>query len=115
MAYWNFIRRSPLKKKPRQHRESAPWRAPKVRLSGPEMRNLRRSAFMRSAGRCENAPSDERCPKFISWWTGELAHMIDRGKGGSDSIDNVLFTCQRCHDDHTSNRQKLQPHKEWKL
>ena len=110
---WNPIRRSPLKPKPRQHKESMPWRRPKVRLNGAEMLELRQNVFARSQGRCENSVDGERCPTRIYWMTFHLAHMISRGRGGSDVPENVLAACEKCHDDDTKNRRKLKPHEDW--
>ena len=110
---WNPIRRSPLRYKPRRHKES--WRSGKVRLSGPEMAVLRQDAFNRSHGQCENSVTNERdrCPVRIYWGSFHLAHIISRGRGGSDTIENVLACCPDCHFEDTRNRKKLVPHKEW--
>lgn len=109
---FNFLRRSPLEKKLREHWESAPWRQRKIRLSGQEIRELRHYACMRSAGRCENSIGGERCKNWVTWLRGELAHMRV-AHTRSDSRDQVLFVCRGCHDDDTKNRRKLVPHKEW--
>lgn len=113
MNSFNPIRRSPLRPKPREHRESMPWRRPKIRLNGQEMKALRREAFARSEGRCENDIEGQRCPTRITWLFSNLAHLVGRGRGGSDELSNVLMTCPKCHDDDTHNRRKLQPHKDW--
>jgi hypothetical protein len=112
---WNPIRRSPLKKRAREHKESMPWRRPKVRLNGREMGELRQNAFARSAGQCENAitANGRRCTAQIYWATFHLSHMQSRGRGGSDVLENVLCCCIACHDDDTQNRRKLVPHKDW--
>jgi len=112
---WNPIRRTPLRPKPREHKESAPWRAPKVRLSGPEMGELRQNVFARSEGRCENSisPERDRCPARIYWGSFHLAHIVSRGRGGSDSRENTLACCPECHFEDTRNRKKLLPHNDW--
>ena len=115
MSSYNPIRRSPAKPKPRQHKESAPWRRPKIRLNGFEMKKLRQDAFARSQGRCENSIDEERtrCGAKINWMEFHLAHIVSRGRGGSDILENVLASCQKCHEDDTRNRRKLQPHADW--
>lgn len=113
MTAFNPIRRSPIKPKPRQHKESMPWRRPKIRLNGKEMAALRQDAFVRSEGRCENAIDGQRCPERITWMFSNLAHLEGRGRGGSDELGNVLMTCLNCHDEDTQNRRRLQPHKDW--
>jgi cytochrome c553 len=115
MNSFNPIRRSPLKPKARQHKESMPWRRPKIRLNGSEMLDLRQDAFARSGERCENSVTEDgtRCPVRINWMSFHLAHLVSRGRGGSDELANVLAACQRCHDADTHNRRKLRPHKDW--
>lgn len=115
MSNWNPIKRSPLKPKARQHKQSMPWRRSKIRLSGPEMKDLRQSAFARSEGRCENSvtPDGTRCPVRINWMNFHLAHIVSRGRGGSDELSNVLAACQKCHEADTHNQKKLQPHQDW--
>jgi len=116
---WNPIKRSPLKPKPREHKESDPWRRKKIRLSGSEMGKLRQDVFVRSEGQCENsfaarAPlSSKRCATKIFWGTFHLAHIISRGRGGSDTPENVLATCPDCHELDTKNIHKLVPHSDW--
>jgi len=114
----NPLRRSPIRKKPRQHKEAAPWRRAKVRLNGRETAELRQYAFERSGGQCENSPFGDaeksRCPVRITWHTMELMHIESRGRGGSDTKENVLAGCRDCHFEDTRNRRKLVPHGEWK-
>lgn len=108
---WNPIRRSPLRYKPRQHRDS--WRSGKIRLNGREMGELRQNAFARSEGRCENSFEGKRCATRIYWGSFHLSHIISRGRGGSDIPSNVLACCQDCHDLDTRNIHKLEPHRDW--
>jgi len=113
--HWNPLKRTPLKPKPREHRESMPWRRAKIRLNGSEMMELRQSAFARSGGRCENSitAKGDRCPVHINWAQFHLAHIESRGRGGSDTLDNVLACCPDCHFEDTRNRHKLLPHRDW--
>lgn len=110
---YNPIRRSPLKKKPRRAYESAPWRRKKIRLDAKGMLELRQDALYRSGLRCENSIDGERCNKRIAWHNFHLAHIVSRGRGGSDCLKNVLAACQECHFEDTANRRKLQPHRDW--
>ena len=114
---FNPISRSPLHKHPREHKDSAPWRRKKVRLNGSEMKELRQNAFYRASGQCENAPFGDaqksRCPVRIYWTNFHLAHIESRGRGGSDTLENVLACCPDCHFEDTRNRRKLVPHGDW--
>jgi hypothetical protein len=111
----NPLRRSPLRAKPKVHKESAPWRRPRIRLNGKEMGILRQNVCYRAQGQCENSVTEqqERCPARINWITGELAHIVSRGRGGSDTMENCLFVCRECHFNDTRNRKKLVPHCDW--
>lgn len=111
MSHWNPIRRSPLKPKPRLHKES--WRSGRVRLNAQEMRQLRQEAFARSAGQCENSADGRRCATRINWSSFHLAHIVSRGRGGSDVVSNVLACCPECHWDSHHGRARLEPHQDW--
>src|SRR5262249_40282366 len=87
---WNPLRRSPLKKKAHKTRISMPWRRPKVRLDAQGMKQLREYVFNRSGAQCENAVDGERCQSRIYWGSFHLAHIVGRGRGGSDSPANTL-------------------------
>jgi cytochrome c553 len=110
---YNPIRRSQLKRKPRSDKRSMPWRREKVRLGPAGMKELREDALYRSCMQCENSVNGRRCPKKITWMSFHLAHIVSRGRGGSDAPENVLAVCQECHDADTKNRRKLQPHAGW--
>ena len=110
---WNPIKRSPLRPQAREHKESMPWRRKKVRLNGREMAQLRQEILQRSHYQCENSIEGERCTEIINWGDFHLAHIVSRGRGGSDSMDNVLACCRDCHFEDTRNRRKLQPHADW--
>jgi 5-methylcytosine-specific restriction endonuclease McrA len=69
-----------------------------VRCSGDDMTNLRRRVFFRDGYRCV------RCGRPVTWNTGELAHIVPRGCGGSDTDDNVETCCQQCHRDEHQPR-----------
>jgi len=113
MTNFNPIRRSPLKPKPRKVKVSAPWRAPKIRLDAEGMKQLRQSAFFRSKGQCENEVDGQRCPKRITWGSFHLAHIVSRGRGGSDVLSNVLAVDPECHAAEHRKGRKLRPFADW--
>lgn len=101
MSYWNPLRRSALKPKVRQKKQSMPWRAPKIRLDSRGMAKLRSDAYARSEGVCEcgreickQRPANLR---RVTWSDGQLHHVISRARGGSDTLENVRFITWRCH------------------
>ena len=110
MTHWNPLRRSALRPKPKQTKLSAPWRSPKVRLDAIGMRDLRILAYQRAAGQCENEVNGERCKQMIWWTSFHLAHLVSRGRGGSDCLENVLATCPECHLAEHRQGRKLRPY-----
>jgi hypothetical protein len=110
---YNPIRRTRLKPKPRTDKTSAPWRREKIRLGPAGMHQLREDTLYRSGLRCENSIDGKRCPRRINWMNFHLAHIVSRGRGGSDVLANVLACCQECHWEDTRNRRKLKPHEDW--
>ena len=108
---YNPIRRSPIKRHPRQARTS--WRSGKIRLDAAGMKHLRQAVFARSSNQCENTVGKKRCPAQIFWGSFHLAHIISRGRGGSDTPENTLACCMDCHAEDTANRRKLKPHPDW--
>lgn len=62
-----------------------------VRLTGKKMEELRRKCFERDGQRCRE------CGHMVGWLDMEMAHIIARSKGGSDTLDNVRTLCGRCH------------------
>ena len=109
----NPLRRSPLRKKAKEHKESAPWRRKKVRLDGREMVELRQNVFARAAGQCENEFQGKRCKTPITWMMFDMHHMQSRGRGGSDTMDNCLAVCWSCHRLHHMGKLRIQPHIDW--
>lgn len=88
----NPLRRTRIKPKAKQHRESAPWRPQRIRLDAREMQELRHAVFSRENGLCEH------CYKFVGLYTGHMHHRIHRSHGGSDSLENCQWLCPDCHD-----------------
>ena len=67
----------------------------RVRLTGEALAMLRMRVFIRDGWACKN------CGARCSWATGHLAHIVSRGAGGSDSMENCRLLCFDCH---TGNR-----------
>lgn len=104
-----MISRSPIpktRKKPRPNR-----------LRGKAMASLRAQVFERDGYRCqhiigwEDWPCEQsrvleshpvRCFKLVVWerglWnSGHLAHIVSRGRGGADTVENCTTKCGSCH------------------
>ena len=64
------------------------------RLDAAGMELLRRAAYERSGETCEMQRDGKRCGWPICWWNFDLAHIVSRGAGGADSLDNVLCSCK---------------------
>lgn len=66
-----------------------------VRLTKEDLVELRRKCFERDKV-CVN------CGRSVIWeaglWkSGHMAHIIGRGRGGSDTLENVRLLCFACH------------------
>jgi len=109
----NPIRRSPIKFKAKEHKESAPWRTPKIRLDAAEWNKMRQYIIARAGYRCENGMDNLRCNRKISWGDMHTHHRIHRSLGGSDVKENLLGVCQECHALHHAGVLKINPHKDW--
>ena len=94
------MKRSRLSWRTKQRRESSPWLPRRIREDAAGMHRLRREAFRRAGGRCEIETDGKRCNVYAAWDgmnRGELWHKVHRGMGGSDELDNVLWSCRACH------------------
>ena len=98
---YNPIRRTPIRHKPREPKRSAPWRARTIRLDQKGMCALRGEAYSRAAGVCEcNTPECLAQPtrlRRVNWFDGQLHHVVSRARGGSDTLENVIFITRACH------------------
>jgi len=94
--------------KPREHRDPrfkdprsrVLWRSGRVILKGADMTALRWTVYHRASGRCEVKANGRRCNKFApfdGYGHGELAHVQGRGRTGSDTPENTLWSCRSCH------------------
>jgi 5-methylcytosine-specific restriction endonuclease McrA len=52
---------------------------------------LRIAVFQRDVFRCG------KCDRRVTWESGHLAHIISRGAGGSDTMENTRVLCPDCH------------------
>lgn len=76
------------------------WRTGQVILRGDDMKAFRLEIFRRAEGRCEIEEDGVRCNIYAPWdgfGHGELSHKIHKGRGGSDSPDNVSWSCVGHH------------------
>ena len=64
----------------------------RIKLNAPSYQELRKEAYNRAQGHCES------CYRWCPVSEGHLHHVISRGSGGGDVIDNVLWLCYLCHD-----------------
>lgn len=60
-------------------------------LFGADMRNRRQEVYDRDGGVCRG------CKKRVSWSWGQAHHVKHRGRGGSDSLGNLVWSCADCH------------------
>ena len=60
-------------------------------LFGKDMSEARHFVFVRDKGRCQE------CGMWIGEDYGEVHHKVPRGKGGSDNIGNLEWSCRKCH------------------
>jgi 5-methylcytosine-specific restriction endonuclease McrA len=63
----------------------------RIRLKGKALEELRIAVFQRDGFRCHE------CDKRVTWKTGHLAHIVSRGTGGSDTMENTRVLCSDCH------------------
>jgi 5-methylcytosine-specific restriction endonuclease McrA len=73
-----------------------PHRDAPVRLKGKALEALRRACFERDQYRCSE------CDVLVLWdgyfmRSGQMAHVVGRGRGGSDTLSNVKTLCLECH------------------
>lgn len=95
------MKRTPLKRHTRINpKRSTPRRRKTVvRLTGPALRQLRADCWCRDHCDCQicgmfthYAPRYDGDP-----FAYDMAHIVSRGAGGSDTLDNVRTLCHRCH------------------
>lgn len=71
-----------------------------IRLKGKAYTKFRKAVHDRALGRCEScgcyAPLlVDGC--FDVFTCGHVSHIVGRGAGGSDTLDNAKWECHDCH------------------
>jgi 5-methylcytosine-specific restriction endonuclease McrA len=72
-------------------------------LYGDDWGPHREKLFERTKGQCEQIIQNNgcagpiRCARLIRLDTMESHHVIERGKRGSDDLENLLGICHGCH------------------
>lgn len=74
----------------------------RVRLKGSALTALRRQCFTRDGWKCTTIDICGSivpcaCGRSVSWASGHMAHIVSRGAGGSDVIENVYTMSGECH------------------
>lgn len=95
-----------FKRKPRRERVS---KFGQVTLSLKNWRALKEDVWFRAQGRCENTlmvnGEKRRCPNPAH----DPHHLLSRGRGGSDTFDNVFAACRGCHNALHDGQQDFIP------
>lgn len=76
-----------------KHKPSALRPDKRVRLTWQEYINLKVAKVAEQNWRCGN----ESCQECISLYSAELHHVKFRSQGGTDSADNTIALCSKCH------------------
>lgn len=69
-----------------------------VRLTEDDLTQLRNDCFVRDLLRCQEC--GRRVFKDAPEWAdnrAEMGHIVSRGAGGSDTLENVRTLCKACH------------------
>jgi 5-methylcytosine-specific restriction endonuclease McrA len=81
-----------------------------VRLTGKDLSKLKIECKDRDGWRCV------QCFRPVYDWVGECspsrahaAHIVGRGRGGSDVIENLRTLCSVCHLVHEHNPKSVPP------
>jgi 5-methylcytosine-specific restriction endonuclease McrA len=83
----------PRKRKPRSG-EVTVGKTGRVRLRGKALESLRRACFEHDRYRCQCNPT---CGVAVTWESGDMAHIVSRGAGGSDVLSNVKTMLHEHH------------------
>ena len=79
-----------------------------VRLSGKELAALRLACMKRDGWRCSEC--DRPVTDAVPEWhpsRAHMAHIVGRGRGGSDTLDNLRCLCGRCHLEEEHNPKSV--------
>ena len=82
-----------------------------IRLTGPELSALRTACLSRDNYHCQDC-GRHVCDSPHSWvaMRAHMAHIVGRGAGGEDTLDNVRTLCGTCHlvgEHHPKSVRKL--------
>jgi hypothetical protein len=82
-------------------RSGIPGKLGRIRLKGEALAALRRQCFTRDGWKCTKIDNGKiipcPCGRSVSWASGHMAHIVSRGAGGSDVIENVHTMTGECH------------------
>lgn len=92
------MKRTPLKRtsrlspvsKRKKARSGVAGKLGRVRLTGPALAALRVSCFERDGFKCRCKYPEPGCGDICDWLYDDMAHIVSRGRGGSDVLENVL-------------------------
>lgn len=62
-------------------------------LRGEDMSIQRAAVYSRDNGVCQL----HALPNHFRWDEGEVDHILSRGRGGTDDLDNLRWVCRTCH------------------
>lgn len=68
-------------------RSGIPGKTGRIRLKGDVLKALRRQCWLRDGKRCVV------CLRCVNLESFEMAHIVGRGAGGSDVLENVQTKC----------------------
>lgn len=93
-----LVRRTPLCPKRNKPQVRIGKVTGKVRLSGAALEALRERRYRMDGGRCTWKGCGELLPLYGSIFRrAHLAHILSRGAGGSDTIENTRIRCYWHH------------------
>ena len=72
----------------------------RIDLSPKKYRELRVAAFIRAGGQCETCGAWCPVDDHGHLPPGHLSHIISKGAGGDDVLENVKWACWICHHNH---------------
>lgn len=83
-------RYTPIRKRKYRKGEETVGKTGRIRLRGKKLEQLRRDCFERDGYRCRCNYPELGCGELCYWEWDDMAHIVSRGAGGSDVIDNIL-------------------------
>jgi 5-methylcytosine-specific restriction endonuclease McrA len=79
-----------------------------IRLSGDDLTALRTDCFVRDKFRCQEClrPVSPLAPEWADS-RAHMAHIVGRGAGGSDTLENVRTLCREHHSEGEHNPKSV--------